>query len=184
LVYVFGVLRPFSNNDIKINGVYLKHPKEIPNLHLVDQYGKALDKDRLKGHWTLLFFGFTHCPMICPATFDTLTKMRELLEQQLPASSLPQMVFITIDPERDTQERLNQYVNAYHPVFIGARTDDINTKLLKKSFSMSDSNIYAHNTDILLLNPNAQIQAYFLYPHLAKSMAADYVKIVGVKPKL
>lgn len=177
------VFRPFSNANLNIEGVYLDSPRDIANFYMMDQHGHPFTKSQLSGHWTLLFFGFTHCQMICPATFATLNKMMFLLERQIPARLLPQIVFITIDPEKDTTERLNQYINAYNPHFIGARADTDKTVALQNTLSFSAVNFNGtidHNTDILLVNPKGQIQAYFLYPHRADRMALDYQSILKV----
>jgi protein SCO1/2 len=179
-ICLFGIIRHFYHADIKIQGIYLKTPREMPDISLIDQHGHAFGKAQLKGHWTLMFFGFTYCPMICPATFDTLNKMVVQLQNELPADQLPQVVFISVDPERDTIARLNQYVGAYNSHFIGARTDGMDIKNFAKQLSISSTSIAAHNTDILLINPQGKIQAYFLYPHRAKNLADDYVKILQI----
>lgn len=184
IVYYFGVLHPFNSPKIQIDGVYLATPKNIPDLSLRDQHGKPFTTAQLKGHWTLLFFGFTHCPMVCPTIFDVLNNTYLILEKQLPANLLPMIVFVTIDPERDTIARLNEYVTSYNPHFVGVRTDADSTKILAKQFSISvtgaNENI-VHNTDVLLINPQAKIQAYFLFPQRPQSMAKDYLKIVRTK---
>lgn len=167
--------------NIKISGVYLNKPQEISEFALTDQHGQAFTKNQLHNHWTLLFFGFTHCPMICPTTLDALQKMYTLVEKQLPSESLPQIVFISIDPERDTKERLKEYINRFNPNFIAARTDTNNTKSILKQFSIAvenQSGTFNHSTDVLLINPEAKIQAYFLFPQRPANLAEDYKRIV------
>lgn len=183
LCVVLGIIIffPFSKPPIKIEGVYVDKPREIANFNFTNQYGHAFTQDNLLGHWTLMFFGFTRCPTVCPSLFDALNKMYGLLEKQLPSSLLPQVVFITIDPENDTKARLYQYVNSYNTHFIGARADINETKALERELSIAVTNFNGtinHNTDILVINPKGQIQAYFLYPHRPQNMARDYQLIV------
>jgi protein SCO1 len=182
IVLFVGYIQPFSHTNIKIDGVFIDPPREVIDFTLINQHGDSFTKSKLKGRWTILFFGFTHCTMVCPTTFDALNKMYFLLEKELPTHLLPQVIFISIDPENDTVERLNQYVSSYNSHFIGARADISKTTLLEKKLSISEGNISGtnnHTTDILLINPQAQIQAYFLYPHRPENMARDYQKIVN-----
>jgi len=182
----FALIRPISHPAIKINGIYINKPRDLPEIDLIDHHGKALTKARFKDHWTLVFFGFTHCPMICPTTLDALNKMYAILNARLAPRLLPQVIFITIDPANDSIERLKQFINSYNPQFIGARTDSSKIKNIETQLSITVSKIngnISHNTDILLINPKAQIQAYFPYPHYPEKMAADYQKIVETDHK-
>ncbi len=184
IICFFGFIRPFSHPSIKINGVYIENPRDLPDIYLIDQHGNALTKKRLEGHWTLIFFGFTHCPMICPTTLDALNKMYAILNKRISPALLPQVVFISVDPEHDTIERLKQFINKYNSQFIAARTDNDKIKNIEKQLSVPVKNIngsIAHDTDILLVNPKGKVQAYFLYPHYPESMADDYQKIVAIK---
>jgi protein SCO1/2 len=182
VVSLFFIIKERYSSSVHIDGVYIEKPLKIPEFNLTDNRGHQFTKIQLGGHWTLVFFGFTNCPMICPTTFDALNQMYKLLQRKIPSNLLPQVVFISIDPDRDTIERLNQYVNHYNPHFIGARGDITKIKKFEQQLSISVSNIngsIAHSTDILLLNPKAKIQAYFLYPHRPIKMANDYVQIIN-----
>src|SRR4029079_18623235 len=100
---------------------------------------------------------------------------------KLPSNLLPMIVFITIDPENDTIPRLNKYLSLYNPNFIGARADINKTNVLEKQFSIAVSGMnenIIHSTDILILNPNAQIQAYLRFPPKPEAMVSDYLKII------
>lgn len=83
---------------------------------LVDNKGNAFSDADLKGRYSLVFFGFTHCPDICPLTLQVIT---DALEQAGPAGEHVTPIFITVDPERDTVEAVNAYVGAFHPRFVG-----------------------------------------------------------------
>ena len=85
----------------------------IPAFSLLDQYGETFDAERLKGQWSLLFFGFTRCPDICPPTMATLRRF----VAQFP--NPPQVVLVSVDPENDTPEILDEYLAAFNEDFIG-----------------------------------------------------------------
>ena len=181
VLILIGILHYVAAPKVEIDGIYLNQPQDMADFYLIDHNGKPLTKNQLKGHWTLLFFGFTHCESVCPMTFDVLNKMYILLQTKLAANLLPRIVFISIDPEKDTVMRLRQYVSAYNTHFLGARATLKKTLAIEKQFSIPVSNqngVINHSTDILLLNPAVQIQAYFLYPHRPTNLARDYQLIL------
>lgn len=83
---------------------------------LTDQQGNAFKEQQLRGKYALIFFGFTHCPDICPAGLSTITNALEILPESVASQINP--VFITVDPERDTPERMAEYTANFHPDFI------------------------------------------------------------------
>ncbi|CAK7242356.1 MAG: Cu-binding protein [Sporothrix thermara] len=92
-------------------------PKVGGPFDLVDQHGKPFTENDLKGHFSLVYFGFSHCPDICPEELDKMARMFDLVEAEQPGKLLP--VFVTCDPARDTPEVLGQYLEEFHPRFIG-----------------------------------------------------------------
>ena len=97
----------------------LAPPRPLPPLALVDQDNRPFDTQRLRGRWSLLFFGFTSCPDVCPTTMTALAQTNKLLAD-LPGALRPRVIMISVDPERDTPERLGAYVKAFDPTFVGA----------------------------------------------------------------
>src|SRR6185295_10610750 len=77
----------------------------------------------LKDHWSLLFFGFTNCGFVCPTTLTELNKMIKVLQQEIPDNQIPQVILVTVDPERDTVKRLREYVAAFNADFKAIRAD-------------------------------------------------------------
>lgn len=98
---------------------------------LTDHTGKVRRLEDFRGKILTVFFGFTHCPDVCPST---LAEMAEVLSQLGPRASQVQVAFITVDPERDTQELLAEYVPAFHPSFLGLRGDLEATARTAKAF--------------------------------------------------
>ena len=94
-------------------------PRALPALDLVDQDGKPLPPRFFDGHWTLVFFGFTQCPDICPTTLATLAQANKQFAD-LPAESRPRMLLVSVDPERDPPSILAPYVRFFDPAFLAA----------------------------------------------------------------
>ena len=100
---------------------------------LVDHTGKPRTLEDFRGKLVVLFFGYTQCPDVCPTT---MAKMATVMKELGPASKDVQVLFVTLDPERDTQELLNAYVPAFHPSFIGLRGDAEATARTAKEFKV------------------------------------------------
>jgi protein SCO1/2 len=185
----YGVMHsnPAPKN-IKIDGTFLTTPTTINDFKLTDNKNKPFTKDNLKGHWTMLFFGFTNCGMVCPTSLAELNKMYQTLQKELPENQMPQVVMVSVDPERDTVERLNGYVTTFNPHFMGAVGSIDETEALKKQLHIvsgkmqvgTAKNQYTinHSAEILIFNPDAKLQAYFSYPHQAAQMVNDYQLIL------
>ncbi|GAP93203.1 hypothetical protein SAMD00023353_10800040 [Rosellinia necatrix] len=92
-------------------------PKVGGDFKLVDHEGRPFSSAELKGRYSLVYFGFTHCPDICPEELDKMAQMFDLVEAQAPGAVAP--VFITCDPARDTPKVLKSYLTEFHPKFIG-----------------------------------------------------------------
>jgi len=86
------------------------------NFNLVDQYGKPISNKTFHGKFTLIFFGFTYCPDICPNTLNKISLAYDLLESDIQKKL--KVIFITVDPDRDTTEALKDYIKAFNPEFI------------------------------------------------------------------
>ncbi|PHH89970.1 hypothetical protein CDD83_4831 [Cordyceps sp. RAO-2017] len=92
-------------------------PKVGGEFELVDQNGKPFTNTMMKGKHSLVYFGFTRCPDICPEELDKMARMVDMVESKAPGSLLP--IFVTCDPERDDPKALKSYLAEFHPAFIG-----------------------------------------------------------------
>jgi protein SCO1/2 len=182
----FGFLQRHEvANNVKIDGVFLAQSKEINNFNLTDSNGKPFTQENLKGHWTMMFFGFTNCGMVCPTTMAALADMYKRLEKDLPKDQMPQIVMVSVDPDRDSQQKMKEYVTTFNSNFMGARADMTETVALEKQLHIAAAKMQVdgqgknqytinHSAEILLVNPKGQLQAYLSYPHQAEQMAKDY----------
>ena len=124
LLVVYGFIwrmnQPVTMNDdqLRANGaIVLNQPRIFSDFELIDHRGEVFNIARMQDVWTMVFFGFTNCPDICPTTLatlnDTYSKMKDSEKERL------QIVMISLDPERDTVETLAQYVPYFNEEFIG-----------------------------------------------------------------
>jgi protein SCO1/2 len=148
---------------------------------LVDQNGKAITDQNLKGKPFLVFFGFTHCPEICPtALFD----MSEVFDRLGPDADKVNALFITVDPERDTPEKLKDYLSSFNPRLIGVSGSvDALTAVAKayrvyyKKVPLKDGDYTMDHTAIVyLMDKNGQFVAPFSLKRRPEESAADLKK--------
>jgi len=99
-----------------LHGTQLDPPRAAIEFALIDQNGAAAKLSDYRGQWVMLFFGYTHCPDVCPTTLADFKKIRGELGG---AASRVRFIMITADPERDTASRLKEYMNAFDPTFVG-----------------------------------------------------------------
>lgn len=160
----------------------LDPPRILPDFALQGAAGARIDADALKGHWTLVFLGFTHCPDICPTTLADLAKA-EKRWADLPETQRPRILFVSVDPERDTPEVLEKYAAFFSPTILTA-TSDVDAL---GRFAASLSMVFAkaplegggytidHTSWVAVLNPRAQL-AGFIRPPLDAATIADDVR--------
>lgn len=164
------------------SGTWLPQPRALPEFHLKNLSGADFDLASLRGHPTLLFFGFTNCPDVCPTTLATLTQVQR-------AAPLPgaQVVFITIDPERDSAASLQVYLGAFSNSFIGARGDAAALAPLLRNLGAiavrqnlpDGSYTMDHSATLYLLDARGRLVAIFSPPFSAPKLAADLHRVAA-----
>lgn len=158
----------------------------------------------LKGRWSLFFFGYTHCPDVCPTELYTLSGMMRKIEKSGDGSSVtaPQVVFVSVDPQRDTPESLQQYAGYYHPLFVGATGEQVEVDRLSRAMGamyervyymdgrqlmideeegvpegLENSYLINHTASIFLINPKGELHAILSTPHQPDVMVRDLAAI-------
>lgn len=144
--------------------------RDMETVRLVNTDGKDFTERDLKKHWTLLFFGFTHCSSVCPATMDMISKAYENLHSDIPNL---QVVLVSLDPERDDKSTLKQYTQSYHTDFIGVSGKIENVRKLQSQmgvFSAPDNSTgntsnyqLQHTASIMLINPEGKWVGMFKF---------------------
>ena len=117
-VYVARMLNQPAVPSLE-SGTSLPQARVLPEFNLVDTQGKPASPAALRGHPTLVFFGFTHCPDVCPTTLALLANVQKQVAQQDPALSGIKVALISVDPERDTPEQLGSYIASFRGDLIG-----------------------------------------------------------------
>ncbi|MCF6336537.1 MAG: SCO family protein [Gammaproteobacteria bacterium] len=161
----------------------LMEPKPLTTFQLTAHDLKPLDIERLKGKWTLLFFGYTHCPDICPMTLTELAQMAQQLPSEVQDDT--QFVLVSVDPQRDSPESLAEYVGYFNESFLGATgsVDALTTfaRQLDSKFSLetdpAGGAIVNHSSAMLLIDPQARYYARFKAPHYAEEVLAQYLAL-------
>lgn len=132
------------------------------DFHLTDHNGKPRSLSDFHGKVAVVFFGYTHCPDVCPTTLADLAQTLRLLGKD---ADRVQVLFVTLDPERDTQELLAQFVPAFHPAFLGLYGDAQATASVAKNFMVDYQKIPTkkgylldHTTFIYLLDTQGKVR--------------------------
>ncbi len=168
-----ALLKPqtMTITQIRDKGLYvLESPRNIDNFELTDQSGSLFTNAQLEGTWSLLFFGYTFCPDICPITLATIRQFDQLLQERDAASAENlQVVMVSVDPQRDTPEKLAQYVAFFSDDYIGATGEFAAlfnlARQLNVSFSFqareSGDYLVSHSGEVILVNPEGQYHGFF-----------------------
>ena len=163
-------------------------PRELPAFSLRQSDGTALVPGELKGHWTLVFLGFTHCPDICPTTLATMAQAQKQWAA-MPESTRPRVLFVSVDPERDTPDRIGEYAHAFHRDTLAATADVPALENFARSLSMvfgkvapeagapADRYSIDHSAAMAVLDPQARMAGVIQGPLDAKAIAADMVAL-------
>lgn len=150
--------------------------------------GEALTEDDFKGVWTVAFFGFTHCPDICPTTLTTFKQVWKHL-QQAQATDRIRFVFISVDPQRDTPTQLANYVGFFNKAFIAATGSDEELTRLTRSLGLvyaripdaDDTYNVDHSASVVIIDPQARRAGLFRPPFDAEAISADLLALAGAR---
>lgn len=170
----------------------LQTPRQIEQFQLIDNKNMPFTNENLANHWTIMFFGYTNCPDICPIIMAELKKMDINLKES-KVTDLPQVIMVSVDPERDTPEILNQYVKLFDDSFIGATADPAQIEQLSKELGIAYMKVdpaHDHNHDdmdyhidhsgtIVLFNPDGNVVGYFTMPIDGDTLAHDFQVITS-----
>jgi protein SCO1/2 len=148
---------------------------------LTDQNGKTVTDANFKGEPFLVFFGFTHCPDVCPTT---LYEMSEVLKRLGPDAQKTAALFVTVDPERDTPEKMKQYVSSFHPRIFGLTGTPAQIDAIKKEYRVYSKKVPTkdgdytmdHTAVVYLMDKNGRFVAPFNMARSADEAAADLQK--------
>lgn len=177
-----GVARR-SNLPPQIPGLLWPDPKRLEPFSLIDQNGDAFGVAQLEGHWNLIFFGYTHCPDVCPLTLQSIKAAKSKLAELGAETDDVRPVFVSVDPERDTPERLKSYLGFFGEDFVGVSGEHP----ALSDFASQLGAIYArgedddaggylvdHTATVLLIDPGARVVGLLHAPHEPERMAVEF----------
>ena len=175
-----------SVQDLRINGaIVLNTPRKFSDFDLIDHRGDAFTLERLKCQWSMIFFGFTNCPDVCPTTLATLNETYSKLKDSEKENL--QVIMVSLDPERDTVDKLDQYMPYFNAEFVGVTgnkhfikrfTTEINIAYNQVPLGGDDYTV-DHSSQIVLVNPNGHYHGFFKSPHSAIMLRKTWRSIYG-----
>ncbi len=173
----------------ELMAVLRPNPVAVSPFVLIDQQENEFNRESLLGRWSLLFFGYTFCPDICPTTLSTMKSALGILAQQADPTT-PQVLFVSVDPARDTPQVLNTYLNYFDSGFVGLSGDAETIKGFAMQFGAGyvldepdDAGYYqvSHTSSIFLIDPQGNMIASFSPPHDASTVAEQIAAIKGLQ---
>ena len=178
LLILYQEMTKVTVDDLRNDGFFIYDaPIEVDPFSLVDHTGAVYTQQSLQGRWTLVFFGYTFCPDICPITLASIRQFHDLLVDSGEDGEV-QVVLVSVDPERDTQEVLSNYVTYFNPEFLGVRGEYAVTYTLARNMNVSfsytriddDNYLVNHNGEVMLMDPDGNNVGFFKAPHNAQGM--------------
>lgn len=183
-VYTMMKPRPMSDAALRANGAFLfERPRDIGAFSLLDDNGKAFTPAELQGKWSLLFFGYTFCPDICPTTMSLLGQLQGRLKPEQLADT--QVIMVSVDPARDDVAKLHEYVRYFNPQFRGVTGEFLALQQFATSLNIPFSKVpgggdtyqIEHSGSIALINPAGHYVGFFKAPHELEKLLANYQSI-------
>ncbi|MEE5084339.1 SCO family protein [Pseudomonas alliivorans] len=159
--------------------ILLPQSRSLPSLSMSDQNGAPVAVDELKGKWTLVFFGYTYCPDICPTTLAQLRDIRTKLSQE--AVDNMRVVLVSVDPDRDTPQQLKQYLGYFDPRYIGLTAPVADIQKLASALSIpfipADTSkpgyTVDHSGNLALIGPDGRQRGFIRSPLNAQKLMAQ-----------
>lgn len=182
-IFSAGQQRP--QLPVQIQGLMWPKPKSLQTFSTIDQDGKEFGLQNLQGKWSFLFFGYTHCPDICPITLTVMAKVYKQLQSMQQQSEL-QMIFVSVDPERDTSEQLHSYVSYFNEGFVGlggsleqiqGLTGQMGIAFFHDQPTAAGDYMVDHSASIFLIDPQGQLLAILSAPHQAEDILSRFLEI-------
>ena len=157
-------------------------PRPAPDFDLLGSNGGELKISHYRGKVVLLAFGFTSCTAVCPTTLNTFAVARRKLAA---AAADVQVVYITVDPQRDDSSRLKKYLGAFDPTFVGGTGTEQQLAVVRKSYGVTaekqllgDSYTYEHSSFTYLIDRSGRIRALMPYGHSPDDYVHDLTALL------
>ncbi len=162
-------------------------PRAIGPFELIDQHGRSFGRQQLTEQWTLVYLGYLSCPDVCPITLHELTRLQRNLAATNTEPSV-QVLFVSVDPHRDTPERIHEYLDYYNRKFVGATASIENLSRFAEQLDLAFIPVAApseenyrvdHAASLAVINPRAELHALIEAPHDAASLESRLESILS-----
>ena len=168
-----------------ITGKILVRPMEIDNFELIDQNNEVFNKKSLEGGWTVLFFGYTNCPDVCPTTIYKLAEIKNGIKEDLPSANF-NTVLVTLDPDRDSSERLDEYIGYFDETMLGVTGTYENIQSFTSSLSVFYQRInkeegydFNHTASIFVFDKDGSLFATMSPANTVEELESDFFTILN-----
>tara|TARA_R110002020_G_scaffold21373_76_gene72599 strand:+ start:86 stop:754 length:669 start_codon:yes stop_codon:yes gene_type:complete len=164
-------------------------PRALPAFSLQQSDGTTLEPAELQGRWTVAFLGFTHCPDVCPTTLTDLSRAQAEWEH-LPEGRRPRVLFVSVDPERDTPEKTGEYARYFHPATLAATAGEPALENFATSLGMVYMKVPVeggdytmdHSSALVVLDAQGRQVGLIRPPFVPADIAADLALLAEVAP--
>ena len=190
VLFVLKVLRTSSLDETalrELGVILLPTPRELIVDGLTTDSGEGFTTQNLTGAWTLLFFGFTNCPDVCPTTMAELGVAKRELVQKVPeVAQQMRVVLVTVDPDRDDPETLGRYVKAFSPDFVGVNGTRESIAKFATQVNVAFGKVpdgeggytVDHSGNIVIINPRGHYAGFIKLPHKASTIRDAMISMV------
>nr|WP_298136523.1 SCO family protein [uncultured Pseudomonas sp.] len=167
--------------------VLLPQSRTLPELSFINQNGQTVNVDELKGKWSLLFFGYTFCPDICPATLAQLRQLQGQLPQE--ARDNLQVILVSVDPNRDTPAQLKTYLDYFDAGFVGLTGDEASLSKLANAVSIpfipadtsKENYTVDHSGNLVIIGPDGTQRGFIRAPLNNAKLAAQLPGLITAR---
>ncbi len=166
-------------------GKILVRPMEIDQFELIDQNNAAFNNKSLEGGWTVVFFGYTNCPDVCPTTIYKLAEIKNVIKEKLPSTDF-NTVLVTLDPDRDSAQRLDEYIGYFDETMLGVTGTYENIQSFTSSLSVFYQRInkeegydFNHTASIFVFDKNGLLFATMSPANTIGELTEDFYTILN-----
>lgn len=184
--FIYAMVKPraLSDSALRANNAFLfETVRDIGDFALVDDDSKPFTPAALQGKWSLIFFGFTYCPDVCPTTMGLLNQFYTKIDQKYKTDT--QVIMVSVDPARDDPAKLREYVRYFNPQFRAVTGEFLAIKNFATTLNVPFSKVpgggdnyqIEHGDSIAIINPQGHYVGFFKSPHDVAKMVKNYASI-------
>jgi protein SCO1/2 len=175
--------QPEYSATANIEGLFWPNPIQMHDFQMLDQLNTSFGLEQIRSKWSFIFFGYTHCPDVCPITMSV---MADVYNKLVPEHHDMQIIFVSVDPERDTSEKLAQYVSYFNETFIGlggskemvdSLTKQIGVAYYLNNEEQKEGYLVDHTASIFLFDPKARMVGKISAPHESDKIIKKFTAI-------